>query len=96
MNILAVNKEIERITSCEDPDARKVPLLREKAGEILRDLFHAMEDFDYDAAERICSELGRYEFDSLVEESYKKLCRMVENIDYEGTRRQAIEMLALL
>lgn len=96
MEYEAVNKEIERITSCEDPDARKVPLLREKAGEILRDLFHAMEDFDYDAAERICSELGRYEFDSLVEESYKKLCRMVENIDYEGTRRQAIEMLALL
>ncbi|MBO7334705.1 MAG: hypothetical protein J6U67_07380, partial [Lachnospiraceae bacterium] len=70
--------------------------LREKAGEILRELFHAMDEFDYDAAEKICDELERYEYDSLVEESYQKLRECVDNIDYDGTKQQAVEMIALL
>ena len=92
----AVEAEIKKIANIGRPRTRKIPLLREKAGEILRELFHAMDEFDYDAAEKICDELERYEYDSLVEESYQKLRECVDNIDYDGTKQQAVEMIALL
>ena len=75
---------------------KRIPILREKVGAALRDLFHAMEKYDYDAADRICEELGRYVYDDMVEESFQKMKKCVENIDYDGTKECALEMLILL
>lgn len=91
-----VEKEISSIVDSLKPKEKKVPLLREKAGEILRDLFHAMNDFDYDTAEKTIKELDKYEYDSLVAESFERLKDCVDRIDYEATKKQAIEMISLL
>ncbi len=91
-----VESEISLIVTASKPKEKKMPLLREKAGEVLRDLFHAMEDFDYDRAEKTIADLDKYEYDSLVQESFEKLKECVDRIDYEATGKQAIEMLALL
>ena len=92
----AVTRELERIVGDQKPETEKQPLSREKAGELLRDMYHAMKDFDYDTAEKGISELEKYELDDISAECFEALKGCVSNIDYEGTSRQAVRMLALL
>ena len=91
-----VSKELERVAVRDEKEEERVPLLREKAGIALKELFHAMENFDYDKAENILTELGQYKYDELTEDVYRDLKEAVENIDYDVIKEKAIEMLVLL
>ena len=92
----AVVKDISSVIRSSEPEEEKIPLVPEKARESLREMYHAMKEFDYDTAERLIKELGKYEYDNIASSCYNDLKTCVDNIDYEGTGRQAVKLLALI
>jgi len=73
---------------------QRIPVEREKVREALRNLFYAADDFDYDKARTIIFDLGNYQYDDRLETVYVKMRDSIEDIDYDSTRKGALEMLA--
>lgn len=99
--LCALNAEIDRIVEDLKPFAHeeevrvnRVPFDREKVREILRSLFYAADDFDYEKAKNVIYELGKYQFSEQLEDLYQNMHESLENIDYEETRKYAVLMLA--
>ncbi len=91
-----VEKDISNVIKSSQPSEKKIPLAEDKAKDALREIYHAIRDFDYDTAERLIGELDRYEYDDIAEPCFNDLKACVDNIDYEGTGKQAVRMLAML
>ena len=99
----SLNEEIDKVImdlqpfgKKEDVQVKKRPIDRDALRQSLRSLFYAADDFDYDGAKEIISGLGMYNFDDSLEKVYDKMQTTIEDIDYEGTRLAAAEMLAML
>lgn len=101
--IPSLNEEIDKVImdlqpfgKKEDAPVKKRPVDRDALRQSLRSLYYAADDFDYDGAKEIISGLGIYNFDDSLEKVYDKMQTTIEDIDYEGTRLAAAEMLAML
>lgn len=89
-----VIEDLKPFATEEDVHVKRIPIDREKVREALKDLFYAADDFDYDNARKIIFDLGEYRYDDRMETIYVKLKDSIEDIDYEETRKGAVEMLA--
>ena len=99
----SLNAEIDKVMldlktfgQKEDEPVKRKPIDRDAVRQSLRSLFYAADDFDYDGAKKIIAGLGTYNFDDSLEKVYDKMQNTIEDIDYEGTRLAAAEMLAML
>ena len=99
----SLNEEIDKVIldlqplgKKEDAPVKKKPVDRDAVRQSLRSLYYAADDFDYDGAKEIITGLGVYNFDDSLEKVYDKMQTTIEDIDYEGTRLAAAEMLAML
>ena len=100
----SLNEEIDKIivdlksfnNKEEATIVKRKPVDREAVRQSMRSLFYAADDFDYDGARDIISAISIYNFDERLESVYEKMQERIEDIDYEGTRQAAVEMLAML
>ncbi|MBO4618086.1 MAG: Hpt domain-containing protein, partial [Lachnospiraceae bacterium] len=100
----SLNEEIDKIimdlrsfsVQEEAPIVKRKPVDREAIRQSMRSLFYAADDFDYDGAKDIISAISIYNFDDRLEAVFEKMQDRIEDIDYEGTRQAAVEMLAML
>lgn len=101
--IEGMNAEIDAVISDLAPFAReeevnikRIPVDRAKVREVLRKVYYASDDFDYETGKQLIFELGNYDFDELLGGIYEKMRDSIENIDYDATKRHSVEMLSLL
>lgn len=90
----SVIEDLKPFAKEEEDHVNKVPLDRDDAREKLRKLFYAADDFDYEKAKDLIAEISSYKYPSIVEELCSLLSDSIEDIDYDGTARLALEMLA--
>lgn len=75
---------------------KKQELDKEKVRSLCKTLFYAMDELDYDEAEEILQALEKYEFGEELSPIFARLKGAEQNVDYEGMRDAAIELMAYL
>lgn len=90
----AVIEDLKPFAKEEEVHVDRIDVDKPMVRECLRKLFYAADDYDYDKAKKIIFDLGIYQFDGKMEEAYKKLGELIEDIDYEGTKKGAAWMMA--
>ena len=90
----AVMEDLKPFAKEEEVHVDRIDVDKPMVRECLRKLFYAADDYDYDKAKKIIFDLGIYQFEGKMEEAYKKLGELIEDIDYEGTKKGAAWMMA--
>ncbi len=89
-------EDLKPFAGKEDISIKRVPLNREKALEKLKAVYDAADDFDYETARDAIVSLGEYLYPEYVEALYQKMHESIENIDYDETRKKAVEIMAVI
>ena len=82
--------------SLDEPGIKKVPLNRDTAREALRDMFYAMDDFDYDKGMSLVKLLQSFELDEEASVICNNLYEAVDKVDYSRAKALSAEFLAYL
>ncbi len=90
---LVIN-DIKDFALAEQVVVDKVPMDREKVRESLKDIYYAAEDFDYEKAHNLITNLGKYRFPERIEELYARMKESLEDIDYSEASKAAIAMMS--
>lgn len=91
-----VENDLEEFAYADKSHVKKVPMNRETARLKLKEMYYALDDFQYDVAEEVVYKLGSYEMEEDVEAIFDKLSDAVKNVDYAGAKEAALEMLTYL
>ena len=94
IEIDAAMKDVAMFAKESEANKVKKPFDKERVRETLRTLFYAADDFDYEKARDIITEIGSYKLDDELNAIYEKMKESIEDINYEETRKGALLMLA--
>ncbi len=96
----SLEEEIEKIIKDLDTieqskeEVLKKPVDAEKVRDLLKAVFYAADDCNYDAAEAAAGELEQYQYDEYAEKTYEALKAGICEINYKEVKKCAVEMLA--
>lgn len=80
----------------EEVEEEKPEPNKEEIRELLRNIFYAADDFDYEKATDNLNEIAKYKYPDKILKICKAMHDCIEDIDYEGTRMKALEMLTFM
>ncbi len=92
----SVKKDLEPLIKGVKSTKVKHPFNKEKVRELLRELYYAADDFDYDNSVKLMFEIDGFTLSERLEKECYELNNMIENLDYGGVKEKAVEILILL